>query len=55
MKNVHLLPTSKPSKLCVNGKNQHIYITSDEEIKERDWCYDKVLNLIFQTSINYML
>jgi hypothetical protein len=27
----------------------NIYITSDEEIKEGDWCYDKVLNLIFQT------
>jgi len=53
MKNIHLLPTEKPSKLfdCF-GKlsigdfnatredlqvtNQHIYITSDEEIKEGD-------------------
>ena len=53
MKNIHLLPTDKPSKLTKNnlGKliklnglqyqevniNQHIYITSDEEIKEGDW------------------
>jgi hypothetical protein len=57
MKNVHLIPTEKPSVLRVgdNGNfvfglaktyiqsrsdcftNQHIYITSDEEIKERDW------------------
>jgi hypothetical protein len=39
MKNIHLLPTDKPSRLCINGKNQmHIYITNDEEIKEGD-CY----------------
>jgi hypothetical protein len=52
MKNIHLLPTDKPSRLWVNnlkrrlelesenliGSNtaQHIYITSDEEIKEGD-------------------
>ena len=52
MKNLHLIPTDKPSKLhlghlglvlcgfnyglnTING--QHIYITSDEEIKEGDW------------------
>jgi len=56
MKNLHLLPTDKPSRLtllnnerllfskedCELSKtkrcvNQHIYITSDEEIKEGDW------------------
>jgi hypothetical protein len=54
MKNIHLLPTDKPSRLWINnllqgklelskevliGSNtvQHIYITSDKEIKERDW------------------
>jgi hypothetical protein len=54
MKNIHLLPTHKPSKLYRTGVfilldskamphdtletiNQHIYITSDEEIKEGDW------------------
>ena len=50
MKNIHLLPTDKPSRLSIlnsgklnfgaeimsssNSKSQHIYITSDEEIKE---------------------
>jgi hypothetical protein len=46
MKNVHLLPTDKPSRLCINGKNQmHIYITSDEEIKEEDWFLDRLNQL----------
>jgi hypothetical protein len=56
MKNIHLIPTDKPSRLWVNnlrrrlelenenliGSNtaQHIYITSDEEIKEGDWFTD---------------
>jgi hypothetical protein len=57
MKNLHILPTNKPSRLhtykgvlnLAAGEfvaptiakndliNQHIYITSDEEIKEGDW------------------
>jgi hypothetical protein len=52
MKNLHILPTDKPSRLFkvsgelkltrnfdfYNGSEyQHIYITSDEEIKEGDW------------------
>jgi hypothetical protein len=53
MKNVHLLPTDKPSRLYTNhGQlhldsifqqsnghtiNQNVYITSDLEIKEGDW------------------
>jgi len=51
MKNIHILPTDKPSRLYQtrnnplildskfeNGTaNRHIYITSDEEIKEGDW------------------
>jgi hypothetical protein len=53
MKNVHVLPTDKPSRLSIlnsgklnfgaeamsssNSKLQYIYITSDEEIKEDDW------------------
>jgi len=53
MKNIHVLPTDKPSRLFVdiddnklkitqplNGEymmNQNIYITSDIEIKEGDW------------------
>jgi hypothetical protein len=58
MKNIHILPTDKPSRLYFNTKakyyafsytvtsqggsvsNRHIYITSDEEIKEGDWCID---------------
>jgi hypothetical protein len=51
MKNIHVLPTENSSKLYYNKdgvlelhrlqwrKNtQNIYITSDEEIKEVDWC-----------------
>ena len=66
MKNIHILPTDKESRLWTNNLKRrlvldefpfhhptniakNIYITSDEEIKEGDWCYDKVLNLIFQT------
>lgn len=59
MKNLHLLPTDKISKLVYNtnddltltsikmaqefcNKKAHIYITSDEKIKNRDWClYNK--------------
>lgn len=39
MKNIYVLPTDKPSK---------IYITSDEEIKAGDYCYDEERNLVFQ-------
>ena len=50
MKNIHVVPTDKPSRLYINlldylsfdslqlrGSNQNIYITSDKEIKEGDW------------------
>jgi glycosyltransferase involved in cell wall biosynthesis len=53
MKNMHVLPTEKPSRLCLDSKDKlwfaknsgytiadgkvNIYITSDEEIKEGDW------------------
>jgi hypothetical protein len=60
MKNIHILPTDKPSRLgyltkkgkevfndlrlfekpmpnILDSENQHISITSDEEIKEGDW------------------
>jgi DNA-binding transcriptional MerR regulator len=61
MKNIHILPTDKPSRLIKSQDNdfvylntnapnwfennlkttkQNIYITSDEEIKEGDWCID---------------
>jgi hypothetical protein len=69
MKNIHLIPTDKPSRLYYNGtsykdpnstmamdwfissagyKPQNIYITSDEEIKDGDWCLDEENNIIFQ-------
>ena len=54
MKNIHVLPTDKPSRIYSYKGNsfltteshlhspsmeyQNIYITSDEEIKEGDWC-----------------
>ncbi len=63
MKNIHLIPTDKPSRLCLSNNNiltiiaesnynfshiksVHIYITSDEEIKEgvNQWYLDKFLN-----------
>jgi hypothetical protein len=51
MKNIHLIPTSSPSKIFYIAENFHlekgqliepksyhnVYITSDEEIKEGDW------------------
>jgi hypothetical protein len=50
MKNIHVLPTNKPSRLISCGKEftllkkvtvdkrcKHIYITNDEVIKEGDW------------------
>jgi hypothetical protein len=58
MKNIHIIPTDKPSKLHLwvdeNGSKlalceieyshtrntQHIYITSNEKIKQGDWYYD---------------
>jgi len=54
MKNIHILPTDKPSRLRITskgklilstiavgskGETQNIYITSDEEIKVGDWCH----------------
>ena len=73
MKNVHVLPTDKPSRIYLiksNNKlgitsnnpeftenfgsgtqNQHIYITSDEEIKEGDWVYNEKSNNIYRIYI----
>jgi hypothetical protein len=66
MKNIHVLPTEKPSRLHLNnsglvlcdfnfGKNtingQHIYITNDEEIKEGDYCISH-LNIIDEGKIH---
>ena len=68
MKNIHILPTDKPSRLLVRNDKpsilmlkehspfatnethtyQNIYITSDEEIKDGDWCIDINSNQPFQ-------
>lgn len=64
MKNIHLLPTDKPSRLIGSRlnlslkdipipsfetfKTYNIYITSDEEIKEGDWTYDILNNLVYK-------
>ena len=55
MKNIHLIPTDKDSNLFIgdlsgqlhfnysiekgSSRNQHIYITNSEEIKEGDWYF----------------
>ena len=58
MKNIHLIPTEKPSRLIIYSTllnefrlltepitdwkhKRHLYITSDEEIKEGDWIYNE--------------
>ena len=71
MKNIHLIPTEKPSRLYYKDdkyklanstmamdwyissagyKPTNIYITSDEEIKEGDWCFDIFLDAVFQAN-----
>jgi hypothetical protein len=55
MKNIHLIPTDKPSRLYEFGgeyhlqiksqenfRSQHIYITSSEEIKEGHWFLNEI-------------
>ena len=69
MKNIHLIPTDKPSRLTIMGEklllsnsvswesksidwedgdgiNQHIYITSDEEIKGETICINLIYNCV---------
>jgi hypothetical protein len=66
MKNIHILPTDKPSRLFYDINlqllfepylmkySQNIYITSDEGIKEGDWCIDVIHNTICKrNSDNY--
>jgi len=68
MRNIHVIPTDKPSRLYKSKITQdvfisdnmfqhgdatynvNIYITSDEEIKEGDWCHDIFLQAIFQAN-----
>ena len=63
MKNIHLIPTDKPSRLALlhddklhigtswkkdfNVNPQNIYITSDEDLKAGDWTYNIVSKTIF--------
>ncbi len=58
MKNIHVLPTDKPSRLHLQNGNlvlhrlqytlvaHNIYIASNEEIKEGDWCIDEKENIV---------
>jgi hypothetical protein len=66
MKNIHVLPTDKPTWLhksiltgilrksssCIDNMKQaqgmNIYITSDEEIKEGDWCLSTDKNFVIK-------
>jgi hypothetical protein len=67
MKNIHILPTSQPSRLKLNNnifdyspammfiqekewKNQNIYITSEEEIKEGDWYISFLENEVYKAT-----
>jgi hypothetical protein len=68
MKNIHVLPTSQPSRLSIlnsgklnfgaeimsssNSKPQNIYITSDEQAKEGDWCYNSINNNVYKKEID---
>ena len=68
MKNVHILSTDKPSRLIQSEDdelmllnelyentyniNKHIYITSDEEIKNRDWYIAD--NKVYRASVDHM-
>ena len=71
MKNIHILPTDKPSRLFISDtdkvlelddeciisedwwiKNQHIYITSDEDINENDYIITKDGRLV---EVSYLL
>jgi hypothetical protein len=66
MKNIHVLPTDKPSRLYTNMqgvlskdelkmrlKNYNIYITSDEEIKDGDWCIDDIEDVFKIEGLKY--
>jgi hypothetical protein len=68
MKNLHLLTTDKPSRLWITWEKQlglhptitnslldkqHIYITSDEEIKKGDWYLFKIIGAPFDYRIHY--
>jgi len=64
MKNIHILPTEKPSRLCydkddnllfapntgfdISDGKQNIYITNDEKPKDGDWILSTKDNLLYK-------
>ena len=72
MKNIHILPTTQPSRLAFDMdenfyllceepvffkhqelvENRNIYITSDEEIKGKEWFLDLRDNFLFQNQVD---
>jgi hypothetical protein len=63
MKNIHILPTDKPTgifksgnnllfsimnKVRINNEGFHIYITNDEEIKEGDWIFNEISKEVYK-------
>ena len=67
MKNLHILSTDKPSSLIIynsklklvnypvitpSGNQKHVYITSDEKIKNRDWYIAD--NKVYRASVDHM-
>ena len=69
MKNIHIIPTNKPSRLTKNNlgrfiklnglqhqevnENQNIYITNDEPIKAGDWVYCRTENRVLISNVSY--
>ena len=68
MKNIHVLPTDKPSRLFIDNKGkynleigqvdfktfQNIYITSNEEIEVGDWVIEFQKNDNIKRDIDYV-
>lgn len=69
MKNIHIIPTDKPSKVFIHNafndlrfdvrelkhdNNQHIYITSDEEIKDENWYINLLDNKLWKAGPNFI-
>lgn len=68
MKNIHVLPTDKPSRLSIlnngklnfgaefisssNTKAKHTYITNSEEIKEGDWFIEPINKSVLKLKDN---
>jgi hypothetical protein len=50
-----MIPTSEvPKELRSHDRpHNHLYFTTDEEIKEGDWCYQTVINKVVQARTDY--